>query len=188
MILQGNDPTTGASFSLGNRIQRQLWHWAWLCLFRPSPRPLHAWRAALLRLFGAQLGAHVHIYPGAKIWAPWNLRVGSHVGVADGVTLYNMAPIVIGDFCVVSQGAHLCTGTHDYNSANFQLVAHPIVLAAHVWICAEAFVSPGVTLAEGAVIAPRAVVSKSLRTPWTVYGGIPARAISTRVRHAKPPA
>ncbi|WP_059410698.1 acetyltransferase [Cupriavidus basilensis] len=188
MILQGNDPTTGASFTLGNRLQRQLWQCVWLCLFRPSPRPLHAWRATLLRLFGARLGPHVHIYPDVKIWAPWQLSVGGHSGVADGVTLYNMAPIEIGAHCVVSQGAHLCTGSHDYNSANFQLVAHPIVLASHVWICAEAFVSPGVSLAEGAVVAPRAVVTRSLRAPWTVYAGVPARPISTRTRHGTAPA
>lgn len=176
MILHGNDPTTQPSFSMGNRAGRALWNAVWLLLFRPSPRPLHAWRAMLLRLFGARIGAHAHVYPGARIWAPWNLEIGHHVGIADGATLYNLAPIVIGDYSVVSQGAHLCCGSHDYNSRNFQLIAHPIRIGAHAWLCADVFLAPGVTVAEGGVVGARSVVTRSLESPWTVYAGNPCRS------------
>ena len=174
MIIQGNDPYTQASFSLGNRVLRALWGMVWLLFFRPSPRPLHAWRGLLLSLFGAQLGKHVHVYPNVKIWAPWQLVIGDKVGIADGVTLYNMAQIVIGDHCVISQGAHLCGGTHDIDSANFQLVAKPIKLEKNVWVCAEVFIGPGVTIAEGCVLAARAVVVKSIAESWSVWAGNPA--------------
>jgi putative colanic acid biosynthesis acetyltransferase WcaF len=180
MIIQGNDPYTQPSFSLGNRIGRALWGMVWLLLFRPSPRPFHAWRRLLLRLFGAQLGQHVNVYPNVKIWAPWQLKLGNKVGIADGVTLYNMATIVIGDYCVVSQGAHLCAGSHDIDSANFQLIAKPIVLEKDVWICAEAFVGPGVSVAEGCVLGARAVVVKSIVEPWSVWAGNPAVMKRTR--------
>lgn len=174
MIIQGNDPYIQPSFSLSNRIARALWGIVWLVFFRPSPRPLHAWRRLLLRMFGARLGQHVHVYPGAKIWAPWLLTIGDRVGIASGVTLYNMASIVIGDHCVISQGAHICCGTHDIDSPNFQLVARPIRLENHVWICAEAFVGPGVSIAEGCVLGAHAVVVKSIEAPWTVWAGNPA--------------
>lgn len=174
MVIQGNDPYTQPSFSLGNRIMRALWGIIWLLLFRASPRPFHAWRRLLLRLFGAQIGKHVNVYPNVKIWAPWQLTLGDKVGIADGVTLYNMAPILIGDHCVVSQGAHLCTGSHDIDSVNFQLVAKPIVLEKDVWVCAEAFVGLGVTVAEGCVLGARTVVVKSIIEPWSVWAGSPA--------------
>lgn len=180
MIIQQTQRTSGPSFSLSNRVRRQLWNWVWLWLFRPSMRPMHAWRAALLRLFGAKLGRDARVYAGAKIWAPWNLVMGDHTAVADGVTLYNISKITLGDYATVSQGSHLCTGSHDYNSDTFQLIAAPITLERHVWVCAEAFISPGVTLPEGAVIAPRSVVTKPLREAWTVYGGTPARPIGQR--------
>ena len=182
MIVQGNQPATEASFTLGNRIARQLWNFVWLLLFRPSPRPLHGWRSALLRAFGASLGKQCHIYPAVKVWAPWNLRIGDHVGIADGVTLYDMDVIEIGDYAVVSQGAHLCGGTHDYNSANFQLMAQPIRIGAHAWICAEAFIAPGVTVADGAVVGARSVVTRSLAEPWAVYAGNPCRRVGQRQR------
>lgn len=174
MPIQNNDPFTQPSFSLANRAARAVWGIAWLLLFRPSPRPCHAWRRLLLRLFGTTMGQDVHIYPNVKVWAPWALRMGDRVGIADGVTLYNMAPLTIGDNCVISQGAHLCGGTHDVDSANFQLQAKPITLGNHVWICADAFVGPGVTVAEGCVLGARGVLCKSVHTEWTVWAGNPA--------------
>lgn len=174
MILQGNDPYIQPSFSLTNRIMRGLWGIVWLVFFRPSPRPFHAWRRLLLRIFGARLGKHVNVYPNVKIWAPWSLIIGNRVGVANGVTLYNMAPMLIGDNCVISQGAHLCGGSHDIDSPNFQLLAKPITLENNVWVCAEAFVGPGVAVAEGCVLGARAVVVKSITEPWSVWAGNPA--------------
>lgn len=174
MIIQGNDPYIQPSFSLGNRLLRALWGIVWLVFFRTSPRPFHEWRRVLLRLFGARLGKHVNVYPNVKIWAPWSLAIGNRVGIADGVTLYNMAHMTIGDNCVISQGAHLCGGSHDIDSPNFQLLAKPIILKNNVWVCAEAFVGPGVTIAEGCVLGARAVVVKSIAEPWSVWAGNPA--------------
>jgi putative colanic acid biosynthesis acetyltransferase WcaF len=181
-VVAGADPTREPSFTLGNRLLRAVWGVVWLLLFRPSPRPLHRWRAGLLRLFGARLGRNVHIYPSARIWAPWNLEVGHDSGIGDRAILYTMAPITIGHHCTVSQGAHLCAGSHDVDSANFQLVVGPIVLAPHVWVCAEAFVGMDVRLPEGAVVGARAVVARDLPEPWTVYAGNPARPLRAR-RH-----
>ena len=186
MIVQGNQPYTEASFSLKNRVGRQLWNIVWLLLFRPSPRPFHAWRALLLRSFGARLGRQNHIYPAVKVWAPWNLSVGDHVGIADGVTLYNMDRVDIGSYAVISQGAHLCGGTHDYNSPNFQLYARPIRIGMHAWVCAEAFLAPGVAVAEGAVVGARSVVTRELTEPWAVYAGNPCRRVGQRRRSGQP--
>lgn len=180
MLIQGNDPYTQPSFSLKNRLLRTLWWIVYTLFFRCSPRPLHAWRSFILKLFGAKIGKDVHIYPGVKIWAPWNLDIGYKVGIADGVTLYSMNRIQIGNYCVISQGAHLCGGSHDYNSQNFQLFSKPIIIHNYSWICAEAFLSPGVTIPEGAVIGARAVVTKTLYEPWTVYAGNPCKRIKPR--------
>lgn len=120
------------------------------------------------------------MYPAVKIWAPWNLILGDHVGIGDGATLYSMDRIEIGDFAVVSQGAYLCGGTHDYNSPNFQLVTKPILIGSHAWICAEAFVHPGIVISEGAVVGARSVVTRSVDEPWAVYGGNPCRKIGVR--------
>jgi len=183
MIIENNDPFTQASFTWDNRLRRAAWNLVWLLLFRPSPRPLHRWRAFLLRLFGAQIGRGVHVYPGVRIWAPWNLAIGNKSGVGDGATLYSMGSIQIGERCVVSQGAHLCAGSHDIDSPNFQLVAAPIVLEDKVWVCAEAFLGMGVRVAQGCVIGARAVLMKSALEPWTVWSGNPAAPRRIRSRY-----
>src|SRR4051794_9584410 len=101
------DAYGGPSFSLANRLARAAWQLCWLLLFRPSPRPLHAWRSWLLSRWGARMGKRCHIYPGAVVWAPWNLVCEDDAGVGDGVKLYNQAVIHLGRRCVVSQGSHL---------------------------------------------------------------------------------
>ena len=185
MIIQGNDPYTQPSFSLGNRMARALWGVTWLLLFRPSPPPFHAWRRLLLRVFGARLGKQVHVYPNVKIWAPWLLTIGDFVGIANGVNLYNMSHITIGDYAVISQGAYLCGGSHDYNTSNFQLIAKPITVGQYAWVCADVFIGLGVTVPEGAVVGARSVVTKSLVQSWVVYAGNPCRQVGVRKQNVK---
>ena len=43
-----------------------------------------------------------------------------------------MAAVTLGARTVVSQRAHLCTGSHDLANPHFQLVARPIALGANV--------------------------------------------------------
>lgn len=179
MITEG-DPTTSPSFSINNRLARLIWSIVWFFWFRPSPRVLHGWRSFLLRLFGARIGQNVHIYPSVKIWAPWNLHIEDGVGIGDGTRLYSMDLIHIGERAVVSQNSHLCAGSHDINSPRFQLITKPIHIGAKVWICADAFVGPGVHITEGCVIGARGVVFKSINQPWSVWGGNPATHIKQR--------
>jgi putative colanic acid biosynthesis acetyltransferase WcaF len=180
VIVQGNDPYTQPSFSWQNRLARGVWGIVWQLLFRPTPWFMHSWRSFLLRLFGARIGREVHVYPNVKIWAPWLLKIGNRVGVANGVLLYNMALMTIEDECVISQGAHLCCGSHDIHSSNFQLIAAPIVLRPKVWVCADVFVGPGVEVVEGCVLSARAVVMRSISQSWTVWAGHPAILIKNR--------
>ncbi len=178
-ILEEINPHTQASFSLGNRLRRVAWGTVYGLLFRPSPRPFHAWRALLLRAFGAKLGRACHVYPKAVIWAPWNLVMDDYAGMADDVNCYSMATVTLGKKVVISQGAHLCTGTHDYESPHFQLYALPIHIGDSAWVCAESFIGPGVTVGEGAVIGARSVVTKAMPA-WMVCAGNPCRPLKNR--------
>jgi putative colanic acid biosynthesis acetyltransferase WcaF len=169
----------GPSFSLKNRLARVGWNMTAAVLFRYSPRPFHFWRAFLLSLFGAKLGRRVHVYPGVKVWAPWNVELGDECGVADGVILYSQGKITIGRRVVVSQGAHLCAGTHDYNESGFPLVTKPINIADNAWIAADVFVHPGVNIGEGCVIGARSVVTKDMPR-WMVCSGHPCVPLKER--------
>jgi len=174
------DPYLVPAFPLRNRLLRLAWGVVYALLFRPSPRPLHAWRSFLLRAFGATIGPNCHIYPGARIWAPWNLACADQAAIADGAVVYNPKPVVLGSHAIISQEAYLCGATHDYEDPAFPLVPSEISIGAYAWVCARATVQPGVVIGEGAVLALGAVATRDLEA-WWVYAGVPARKIKRRV-------
>jgi putative colanic acid biosynthesis acetyltransferase WcaF len=150
-------------------------------LFALSPRLLWGWRRMLLRLFGAQVGHEVHIYPSVCIAVPWNVSIGDGSAVGDRAILYSLGPIALGDRVTISQGAHLCAGTHDLSRPDRPLLKPPITVGDDAWICADAFVGPGVTVGHKAIVGARAVAMKDV-APGTTVVGNPARPL--RERHA----
>lgn len=174
-------PGRGPSFPARNRAARQVWSLCWLLLFRTSPRPFHGWRRLILRGFGADVDRDAHVYPGARIWAPWNLVVARGGAIADGAEVYNPSPVRIGEWAVVSQGAYLCGASHDYESPEFPLISQPISIGAHAWIAARAIVHMGVTVGEGCVIGAGSVVTRDMPA-WTVCAGVPCRPLRPYVR------
>jgi putative colanic acid biosynthesis acetyltransferase WcaF len=144
---------------------------------------MHAWRAFVLSCFGARLGADCHIYPSARIWAPWNLNCESAVAIADGAEIYNPKPVFLGSHSIVSQQAYLCGATHDLDDPEFPMISASIHVGAFAWICARATVQMGVTVGEGAVLGLGSVATRDLDA-WSVYVGIPARRIRDRPHHS----
>jgi putative colanic acid biosynthesis acetyltransferase WcaF len=177
--MPAKDPYHRPNTSLSNRLGRLAWGLVYALLFRPSPRPMHAWRSALLRLFGAKLGPNCHIYPRAIIWAPWLLTCEDSVAIADGAEIYNPAGVTLLSHAIVSQGAYLCGASHDIQDQAFPMISQPIVVERYAWLCARSTVQMGVTVGEGAVLALGGVATRNLE-PWTVYGGIPARRTGSR--------
>lgn len=170
-----------APLSAGNKLKRAVWNGAWLLLCRWTPPQLHGWRRLVLGVFGAKLGAGAVVYPSAAVWAPWNLTMGEGSTLGPGVDCYNVDRVELGARAVVSQRAYLCTASRDIDLSEKPLTTAPIVLGADAWVAAEAYVGPGVTLGEGAVLAARGVAVRDLEA-WMVAGGNPAKTIRKRER------
>lgn len=183
---QDENPYHRASFGLGNRMARLLWQCAYVLLYRPSPRPLHAWRSMLLRLFGAKMGGGCHFYPSGRVWAPWNLICEDCCTLADAAEIYNPSPVYLESHCVISQQGYVCGATHDYNHPEFPMISYSMRLGAYSWICARASVAPGVNVGAGAVLGLGSVAAQDL-APWTVYSGVPAAPVKPRERFAVQP-
>jgi putative colanic acid biosynthesis acetyltransferase WcaF len=149
-------------------------------LFRLSPRPCFGWRRFVLRCFGAKLGAHVHTYATTRIHFPWNLTVGDWSAIGEHAFIYNWGPVTLGEKVTISHQAQLCAGTHDYTQPDLPLLKPPLVVESQAWICANAFVGPGVTVGEGAIVGACAVVTKNVE-PWAIVAGNPAKVIKQRV-------
>jgi putative colanic acid biosynthesis acetyltransferase WcaF len=175
------DPYLRPAFQIGDRFRRLTWNICWLLFYRTSPRPLHSWRALLLRAFGAKMGPNCHFYPGSRVWAPWNLLCADQVTAGDGAEIYNPAPIRFGSHAIVSQGAYVCGATHDFDNPAFPLLAFSMAIGAYAWVCARASIGPGVNMGEGAVLGLGSVATRDLE-PWGVYAGVPAVKVKERKR------
>ncbi len=147
--------------------------------FAFSPRPLWGWRRFLLRSFGARIGRDVHLYPSVRITIPWNIAIGDETAIGDGAILYALGPITIGRQVTVSHYAHLCAGSHDYRDPAMSLLKPPIAIGDGAWICADAFVGPGISIGAGAIAGARAVVVADVPANAIVAGN-PARSIGRR--------
>jgi putative colanic acid biosynthesis acetyltransferase WcaF len=165
-------------YSKGELFRRVLWGFGRI-LFRFSPRPCFGWRRFVLRCFGAKIGAHVNLYPSTWVYFPWNLTVGDWSAIGEQAFVYNLGPVTLGKKVTVSHRAQLCAGTHDYTQPDLPLLKPPIVINDQAWVCADAFIGPGVTVEQGAIVGARAVVMKNVGA-WSIVAGNPAKVIKQR--------
>jgi len=167
-------------FSLSNKIGRFIWNCCYWILFRPfNLRLFRPWRNLVLRIFGANIAPKAHIYASAKIWVPWNLKMGSYACLGPHVDCYNQGKITIGANTTISQKSFLCASGHDISDPQNTLILKPIIIEDQVWVAADTFIGPGVKIGQGAVVGARASVFKNIEA-WSVVGGNPASFIKMR--------
>lgn len=111
--------------------------------------------------------------PTARVTYPWKVRLGDYCWVGDNAELYSLGPITIGDNAVVSQRSYICAATHDHKNITFPLVAKPVTIEREVWIAADCFIAPGVTVGAGAIVGARSTVLRTVAAA-TVVAGNPA--------------
>jgi putative colanic acid biosynthesis acetyltransferase WcaF len=106
--------------------------------------------------------------------------MGDQSALSESVDCYCADKVWIESHTTVSQYSFLCTASHDIRDPHMELTTAPITIKSYAWVCAGAFISPGVEIGEGGVVAARAVVVKNV-DPWTVVGGNPAKFIKRRI-------
>jgi putative colanic acid biosynthesis acetyltransferase WcaF len=168
------------SFSFKNKVGRLIWNITYWFFFRPFIlNQFKGYRRFVLRLFGAEIGMNANIYSSSRIWAPWNLKIGSFSTIGPHVNVYNQGKITIGNNTVISQKSYLCASTHDFQIPNYPLIVKPIDIGDQVWVATDVFIGPGVEIGEGVVVGARAAVFGKV-SPWIVVGGNPAKFIKKR--------
>lgn len=166
--------TIGAS-----RLKQALWYFINIILFKSGFFPFNRLKVSVLRWFGATIGSKVVIKPGVSIKFPWKLVIGNHCWIGEQVWLDNLDTIEIGNHVVISQGALLLCGNHNYKKTGFDLEVKPIRLEEGVWIGARAVVGPGVVCRSHAVLSVNSVATAELKA-YGIYQGNPAVMIRER--------
>jgi putative colanic acid biosynthesis acetyltransferase WcaF len=169
-----------SSFSRGRSAITEL---VWLILqavFVNCWLPGSRHRVFLLRLFGARIGQKVCIKPNVRVKFPWRLQIKDHCWIGEDVWIDNLAQVIIGCNCCLSQGVYICTGSHDWSQESFDLITRPVVLEDCVWLGAFSTVAPGVTIKKGAVLSLSSCAVQDL-DGWCIYQGNPAQKIRERI-------
>jgi len=156
-----------------------LWFFVGLPILRSHLIPWSGLRRVVLRIFGAQIGTGVHIKPGLRVKFPWYLSVGDYSWLGEDLWIDNLARVTIGAHCCLSQGAYLCTGNHDWSSANMRLFSKPITCERGSWIGARATLCPGVVVGAGAMVAVGSVITANVPA-MEIHAGVPAHFIKRR--------
>jgi putative colanic acid biosynthesis acetyltransferase WcaF len=118
---------------------------------------------------------------GSEITDPGGLSVGLRSAIGRHCVVDARGGVRIGRDVNISSFARLQTAKHLIDDPDFRHEYSPIEIGDRVWIAEGAVVLGGVTIGEGAVVAAGAVVTNDV-PPFTVVGGVPARAIRERSR------
>ncbi|MCG2819081.1 MAG: acyltransferase [Actinomycetia bacterium] len=135
------------------------------------------------------IGAYSRIDDFSFIFGGSGIEIGRYVHVASFVSVIGGGELVIGDYAVLATGARLITGTDHYEGGARMSTALPleqrnvqiskIVVGKDAFVGTNAVVHPGITIGEGAVIGSCSLVLDDCE-PWTIYAGIPCKAIGRR--------
>ncbi|MDH6364401.1 acetyltransferase-like isoleucine patch superfamily enzyme [Enterococcus sp. PF1-24] len=126
-------------------------------------------------------GENCYIEPRIAFDYGYNIHVGENFYANFNCTFLDVAPITIGDNCMLAPNVQLYTATHPLHPVERNSgveYAKPITIGNNVWLGGGAIVIPGVTLGDNVVVAAGAVVTKSFPDN-VVVGGNPAKIIKT---------
>jgi putative colanic acid biosynthesis acetyltransferase WcaF len=152
-----------------NRLLLQTW----------IPWPTGA-KVASLRVFGASVGRGVVLKNRINVKYPWNLSIGDHTWIGEGVWIDSLAKVTIGSNCCLSQGVMVETGNHDWSKPTFDLVVREVVVEDGAWAAVRSLLLPGSRLASHAVLGAGSVLAGDTE-PYGIYVGVPARKVKERV-------
>ncbi len=120
------------------------------------------------------------------IWAPGpSIVIRGRVFIGFGCEFNVRRRVEIGADCLIASGCKFVD--HDHGSRRRDIPMNQqsdgeegeIVIAADVWIGANAVVLKGVRIGRGSIVAAGAVVTKEIGE-YEIWGGVPARKIRER--------
>lgn len=167
---------TTSPWTPGYRLRLLLWASSWTLFCSWTPKPFNGFRIFVLSLFGARIHPQAFVHQRARIAHPWNLTMDQGACLGDRAHAYSLAPIHLASCCTVAQEVYLCTASHDFSDPSLPLTMSPIHVGRDSFIAARAFILPGVTIGQGAVVGACSVVTRSV-APHTTVVGNPARLI-----------
>ena len=147
--------------------------------------PSHGLRLWLYRhVYRMRIGPRTTVYRTPEIRAGHKVAIGASTSIGKNATLDGRMGLVIGSNVNISSEVAIWTLQHDKDSPTFATSGGRVVIGDYAWLSFRCTILPGVEIGEGAVVAAGAVVTKDV-APYTVVGGVPAKAIGLRGRNLR---
>lgn len=136
-------------------------------------------RCQLIKEIFGTTGEHIHVEANIRVDYGYNIYIGENFYSNHDLTILDVAPVTIGDNCMIAPSVHIYTATHpiDPMERNSGLeYAKPVVIGDNCWIGGRSIINPGVTIGNNVVIASGTVVTKDVPDN-VVVAGVPAKVI-----------
>lgn len=118
------------------------------------------------------------------ITCPERIRIGHDVFIGHDCRIASRGGLRIGNYCALASYVTILTLDHHHRGAETlpwgeARIIKPVVIQDFVWVGLNAFILPGVTIGEGAIVGLGAVVAKDV-PPRAIVVGNPARPVRYR--------
>lgn len=172
-------------------IRRHYWWWRHelrdLTLWYASrvPGGIGDWvRARVFRRHLGALGPDTRIGYGFRVTSPDKIRIGSHCDFNEGVFITGGGGVTIGDYVGLGPGVKIWSVNHRYQDPDtpWILQGHellPVAIEDDVWLGANCFVMPGITIGRGSILSAGTVLMKSV-PEFAIVAGNPGRIVGWR--------
>lgn len=143
-----------------------------------DPKDTGQQRKILLELFGSVSGIP-SVQPDFNCDYGKNIHIGRDIIINYNVTILDIAPVRIGDWCMIGPNTLIATVNHPISPMGRRKrlgKGTPVVIGNDVWIGGNCTILPGVTIGNNVIVGAGAVVTRDIPDNSLVVG-VPARII-----------
>ncbi|WP_321391028.1 acyltransferase [uncultured Desulfuromusa sp.] len=143
-------------------------------------------RGGLVSKYSARCdGGKLIIHRRATLQGIHSLTLGENVQIGQDVFIQANGKVTLEDDVMIGPGTKIWSVNHKFEDINVPIydqgyTQEAVTIKKGVWIGANSFVMPGVTLPEGCVVCACTVVNKKKYKPYSILSGNPCRMIGTR--------
>lgn len=131
------------------------------------------------------VGENFLVLAGTRFRTMENLVIGDNVTLGYDNFIQALGGVTIGNNVLCGPGVKIWSVNHNYQKKSVLIrdqgqSLKPVVLGDDIWLGSNAFITPGVILPQGAVVAANAMVTAKHYKPYCIVAGNPGRVIGYR--------